>query len=231
MQGSTLYVVLALGLLFATGVHALDATVDALGSTQKLSVELGFVIGGVESNPAPCTNTSANCVPQLQVAENPAQSDVLIVRYAFNTTFMPGVSENISGIDLRACFAPVSQTDRGWRKDKYAINPAKSNQCKMLLNKKGALAPQDGVFRWSLPNSLPPEATYNIRAFTICGYDGDTPTYCSWGQSRGYFASVGWNSVPSWLIAVTVPLICVGPAILVMYGSGHYIKKFVHRRK
>jgi hypothetical protein len=92
------------------------------------------------------------------------------------------------------------------------------------MNKNGPLNATDGVFIWKLPNTVP-AATYFVRAYTICGTDanGDTQ-YCSWGQSKGFFTTTTWNSVPGWLIAVTVPLIALGPTLLALYFGVEHLR-------
>lgn len=64
-----------------------------------------------------------------------------------------------------------------------------------------------------------PEAQFFIRAYTVCGKNEDGKNlYCAWGESVGQrFAVRSWDSVPTWLLAVTIPCMCVGPLVLAAY--------------
>lgn len=78
---------------------------------------------------------------------------------------------------------------------------------------------------YNIHNSMP-EATYFIRAYTVCGKDDGANVYCAWGESVGQRFSVQpWSSVPGWLIAATVPCMCVGPAIFIIYAAVKLLRK------
>lgn len=214
--------------------YGLDATVTELGPTQALIVKVSYIIDGVEVSPAPCNYTGkclpapapcendGNCLPVLGTEQTVANADKVVVSFSFNSSF-PDAKKGVTGIDLRACYSPVSMVDRPWRKDKKAINPSESNQCKKLMNKAAPLPAEDGTFTWTLPNNLP-GAIFNVRAYTVCGMDGDDKKYCSWGQSKGYFQTTIWDTVPTWLVVTTIPLMCLGPAFLALWFGGRYIK-------
>jgi hypothetical protein len=219
---TTVLLVLAL----SPAVLALDTTVATLGPQQGLVVGLKYIINGVESDPAPVNYTGPG-LPVLQSAENPKLSDTVIISYAINGSNPNATNDANTGIALRACFAKSSAKDRPWRNDKKVINPSESNQCKKLITKT-PLPLGNGTFVWKLPNNLP-AAIYNIRAYTVCGTVDDKPKYCSWGQSPGYYQTNIWDTVPSWLLGVTVPLICLGPTLLVMYGGAHFVHKKMGR--
>lgn len=216
-----LLVILAL----SATAYCLDSTIDTFGTDQQLIVELAFNVSGMYDDPPPCISPlDTECLPVLQSKENPAHSSKLIVTYSFNESFSNGTDADLTGIVLRACYANVSQTDRPWRKDKKVVNPSMSNQCKTIINKLTALPAENGTFTWSLPNNLAP-ATYYVRAYTVCGNNDGTVIYCSWGQSQGYFVVESWDSVPGWLVATTIPLICLGPTCLALYFGWSVIAK------
>lgn len=71
-----------------------------------------------------------------------------------------------------------------------------------------------------------PEATYFIRAYTVCGKEDGFNVYCAWGESFAQrFTVQSWSSVPGWLIGATVPCMCVGPAIFVLYAAVKMLRK------
>ncbi len=74
-----------------------------------------------------------------------------------------------------------------------------------------------------------PEAQYFIRAYTVCGKNEDGKNlYCAWGESVGQrFAVQSWEAVPTWLLATTIPCMCVGPIILAAYT----VYKFAFAKK
>jgi hypothetical protein len=208
----------------------IDLTVKALGANRTIIVGLSYNISGVVTNPEPCKNASiTECLPLLQSAQNPAQSDSVIVKWSYNQTALPKVAENVTGIELRACYSPVAIKLRAWRQDRFVQNPANSKTCKYVITKKALLnaSAGNGTTTWKLPNNVP-VSSLNVRAYTVCGTDSNGKNvYCAYGQSPGYFAVDSWDSVPSWLIATCIPMMCVGPGIFVVY----VVVKLVRRKR
>lgn len=228
--GVALASVLAVLATMAPSVNGLDTTVATLGAEQGIFVELAYVIAGVPSDPEPCLAPNGTCLPVLQMEQTVAEADRVVISWTLDESNPNVTLSSNTGIALRACYSNTSQTDRPWRQDKKVINPVNSNQCKKLITST-PLPFSNGTMVWQLPNSLP-AAVFNIRAYTVCTAENATTVqYCAWGQSPGFFQTDMWDTTPGWLIAVTIPLICLGPVLMVVYGAGHYIKKGIKKGK
>uniref|UniRef100_A0A7N0VGP2 High-affinity nitrate transporter n=1 Tax=Kalanchoe fedtschenkoi TaxID=63787 RepID=A0A7N0VGP2_KALFE len=86
----------------------------------------------------------------------------LTVTWGLNSTFPAGTDAAYKAVKVKLCYAPISQTDRAWRKTKDLISKDKTCQFKIV----GKAYTSSGVLsaNWVVEKSIP-TGTYFVRAY------------------------------------------------------------------
>lgn len=194
-------IIAALALFFvANGSCQQDGQTYASIMPGKYSVNLSFVINGVESNGPPCTTSAPGsaCLPQLYTG------DTVKITYNVNTTTPANTTSTIT---LKGCYGPESSMNRAWRKPKPVIKDDK--QCSVKI---AAGLPPTGEYTYTVKDNTAP-AVYRIMALEIC--PGNVA--CSLGKSVAFYQTQPINSQPGWLMAMVGVFSTIGPITLAAY--------------
>ncbi|THU49742.1 hypothetical protein C4D60_Mb06t12740 [Musa balbisiana] len=121
-------------------------------------------------------------LPQtLRVTASPSPGQVLhagvdeiTVTWALNQSLPAGTDSGYKKVKVTLCYAPVSQTDRGWRKTDDHLKKDKTCQFKMATRPYAAT----GTVTYTVERSIP-TATFFVRAYVLDASD----TEVAYGQS------------------------------------------------
>ncbi|URE13796.1 high affinity nitrate transporter [Musa troglodytarum] len=121
-------------------------------------------------------------LPQtLRVTASPSPGQVLhagvdeiTVTWAVNQSLTAGTDSGYKKVKVTLCYAPVSQTDRGWRKTDDHLKKDKTCQFKMATRPYAA----NGTVTYTVERSIP-TATFFVRAYALDASD----TEVAYGQS------------------------------------------------
>ncbi|XP_065012581.1 high-affinity nitrate transporter-activating protein 2.1-like [Musa acuminata AAA Group] len=121
-------------------------------------------------------------LPQtLRVTASPSPGQVLhagvdeiTVTWALNQSLPAGTDTGYKKVKVTLCYAPVSQTDRGWRKTDDHLKKDKTCQFKMATRPYAAT----GTVTYTVERNIP-TATYFVRAYVMDASD----TEVAYGQS------------------------------------------------
>lgn len=205
--------------------NSTGAPLTTLASIQpnKIQVDVEFELDGKLSTMPPCPTDSGSKTcskPQVQ-----AEHDAVEIKYSILNGFTAAPTDKLT---LKACWAPLSQDTRPWRKSNPVV--ALSKQCKIMIAKglKPFRNPTAG-FKWE-PDESVPSATYFVRAFVMRNattLDGEISpeTYpVAFGDSD-FFGVKGINSIPTSMKIASGLCICVGPIMFGTYVSLTYLRK------
>ncbi|KAL2631786.1 hypothetical protein R1flu_016472 [Riccia fluitans] len=108
-----------------------------------------------------------NQLPQPGIAMAKAGDDHLVIRWSLNTTLQQtqaDVDAIYNKVNLKLCYTPVSQTNRGWRKTND--NLTKDKSCgKAIVTQKYVDAAGNSTV-WRIPKDVP-GAVYFVRAYVL----------------------------------------------------------------
>ncbi|CAL9184197.1 unnamed protein product [Musa hybrid cultivar] len=121
-------------------------------------------------------------LPQtLRVTASPSPGQVLhvgvdeiTVTWALNQSLPAGTDSGYKKVKVTLCYAPVSQTDRGWRKTDDHLKKDKTCQFKMATRPYAAT----GTVTYTVERNIP-TATFFVRAYVLDASD----TEVAYGQS------------------------------------------------
>ncbi|CAL9118972.1 unnamed protein product [Musa textilis] len=121
-------------------------------------------------------------LPQtLRVTASPSPGQVLhagvdeiTVTWAVNQSLPAGTDSGYKKVKVTLCYAPVSQTDRGWRKTDDHLKKDKTCQFKMATRPYAA----NGTVTYTVERNIP-TATFFVRAYALDASD----TEVAYGQS------------------------------------------------
>ncbi|BBN09806.1 hypothetical protein MPTK1_4g22870 [Marchantia polymorpha subsp. ruderalis] len=91
-----------------------------------------------------------------------AGEDTLLVSWGLNTELSPSVDDDYVDVQLRLCFAPVSQKDRSWRKTDDDLHRDKTCTIDICSHPWYSAASDGSV--WKLAKDIP-GATYFVRVY------------------------------------------------------------------
>ncbi|KAL2630175.1 hypothetical protein R1flu_014861 [Riccia fluitans] len=89
-------------------------------------------------------------------------TDHLVISWAFNSSFA-GKDADYVNVKIRLCYAPVSQTDRGWRKTKDDLH--KDKTCSKGIAKQKYVA-TGNTTTWRITKDVP-GAIYFVRVYAV----------------------------------------------------------------
>ncbi|KAK1294378.1 High-affinity nitrate transporter 3.1 [Acorus calamus] len=96
-----------------------------------------------------------------------AGEDTITVSWSLNQTLAGNTDASYKTVKVKLCYAPVSQTDRGWRKTKDDLKKDKTCQFTITTGPYPAKAPKSGgPFTWTVERDIP-TATYFVRAYAF----------------------------------------------------------------
>ncbi|GMN19498.1 hypothetical protein TIFTF001_046960 [Ficus carica] len=101
--------------------------------------------------------------------------DKITVSWGLNKTFPAGTDSAYKTIQVKLCYSPISQKDRGWRKTKDELSKDKTCQFKIVSRPYSAA---NQTFEWTVGHDVP-SAIYFVRAYAL-NAGGDQVAY---GQS------------------------------------------------
>ncbi|KAL3512707.1 hypothetical protein ACH5RR_025424 [Cinchona calisaya] len=104
-----------------------------------------------------------------------AGEDKITVTWSYNNTFASGTDSTYKTIQVKLCYAPISQVDRAWRKT--VDNLAKDKTCQFKIVAK-PYSPSNNTFTWTIERDVP-TATYFVRAYAF----DSANEYVAFGQS------------------------------------------------
>ncbi|GMH01235.1 hypothetical protein Nepgr_003074 [Nepenthes gracilis] len=92
-----------------------------------------------------------------------AGADKITVTWSLNQTYQSGSTDSsYKTVELKLCYAPISQKDRPWRKT-VNDNLAKDKTCQHGIVSQ-PYTPSNSTFSWTISRDVP-TATYFIRAY------------------------------------------------------------------
>lgn len=98
----------------------------------------------------------------LENSELKAGESNITVTWGLNGTFVTGTDSDYKTVTVKLCYAPISQTDRAWRKTKDLISKDKTCQFKIVT--KPYMSSGMSSATWVVEKSIP-TATYFVRAY------------------------------------------------------------------
>lgn len=81
--------------------------------------------------------------------------------WSLNKSYPVGTDSNYKTVQVKLCYAPVSQLDRGWRKSNDNLKKDKTCQIKVVTM---PYKPSNNSITWTIEKDVP-TATYFIRAY------------------------------------------------------------------
>ncbi|KAK4735204.1 hypothetical protein R3W88_009465 [Solanum pinnatisectum] len=118
----------------------------------------------------------------LLINSSPSQGQVLqageaqvTITWSLNNSYPTGTDSNYKTVNVKLCYAPVSQLDRGWRKSNNNLKKDKTCQINLVTM---PYKPSNNNFTWTIHKDVP-TATYFIRAYV---YDS-TGEVVAYGQT------------------------------------------------
>ncbi|KAI4342517.1 hypothetical protein MLD38_027139 [Melastoma candidum] len=124
---------------------------------------LGFSSGNVLFSTLPRTLVVSASPQPGQVLK--AGEDKITVTWSLNGTAPAGTDTSYKTVQLKLCYAPVSQVDRAWRKTKDDL--AKDKTCTHLMGSR----PYEGgnqTYEYLVQKDVP-TASYFVRAYALDG--------------------------------------------------------------
>lgn len=91
----------------------------------------------------------------------------MTVTWSLNTTLPGGTDSAYKTVQVKLCYAPISQVDRAWRKT--ADNLAKDKTCQHLIVSRpyvAAAAATEQSYEWLVQKDVP-TAAYFVRAYAL----------------------------------------------------------------
>ncbi|KAL2631772.1 hypothetical protein R1flu_016458 [Riccia fluitans] len=112
--------------------------------------------------------------PRIRTAR--VGEDHMLIKWALNSTLTGlGIDKNYMTVNIRLCFAPISQVERGWRKTVDDLH--KDKTCTIAITSQKYTT--EGNFTdWRIRKNVP-GATYFVRAY-VTDTDG---TQLAYGQT------------------------------------------------
>lgn len=92
-----------------------------------------------------------------------AGEDKITVTWRYNQSFPAGTDSAYKTVQVKLCYAPVSQVDRAWRKTVEDL--AKDKTCQHAIVAR-PYSPADQSYEWLVQKDVP-EATYFVRAYAL----------------------------------------------------------------
>ncbi|EEF51907.1 high-affinity nitrate transporter 3.1 [Ricinus communis] len=89
--------------------------------------------------------------------------DNITVTWGVNQSLPSGTDSAFKTIDVKLCYAPVSQTDRAWRKTEDELEKDKTCQFK-IVSRPYSSANKKESLTWTIERDVP-SATYFVRAY------------------------------------------------------------------
>ncbi|XP_038971998.1 high-affinity nitrate transporter-activating protein 2.1-like [Phoenix dactylifera] len=102
-----------------------------------------------------------------------AGEDKITVSWGLNRSLPAGADEAYKEVEVRLCYAPASQADRGWRKTDDDLS--KDKTCQFGVAVRPYTTTNSTSFEYELSRELP-TATYFIRAYVL-DFDGKVVAY------------------------------------------------------
>jgi hypothetical protein len=90
--------------------------------------------------------------------------DKVTVTWSLNTTEPAGADAAYKSVQVRLCYAPVSQKDRGWRKSDDDLS--KDKACQFKLTQQDYAAGARGSFEYTVARDIP-TGSYYVRAYAL----------------------------------------------------------------
>ncbi|BBN09789.1 high-affinity nitrate transporter [Marchantia polymorpha subsp. ruderalis] len=117
-----------------------------------------------------------NQVPMMGIAK--AGEDHLVISWALNSTLqegLPGLDATYETVQLKLCYAPVSQVERGWRKKNDDLH--KDKTCTKGIAKQKYTSAGNST-NWRITKDVP-GAVYFVRAYLL----NSNGTQVAYGQT------------------------------------------------
>ncbi|KAD4889039.1 hypothetical protein E3N88_21112 [Mikania micrantha] len=92
-----------------------------------------------------------------------AGEDKITVTWRFNNTLPAGTDSTYKTINVKLCYAPISQKDRSWRKTVDLLKKDKTCPHKIVARPYAA---SNNSFTWTVERDVP-SAIYFVRAYAI----------------------------------------------------------------
>lgn len=99
--------------------------------------------------------------PIVRLAVLKAGENRIRVSWGLNATQAARVDDNYTTVKVKLCYAPISQTDRAWRKTKDEVS--KDKTCQFNIVTRPYTNTQES-FEWEVERDTP-SATYFVRAY------------------------------------------------------------------
>ncbi|CAI9754655.1 unnamed protein product [Fraxinus pennsylvanica] len=96
-----------------------------------------------------------------------AGEDIITVTWSFNTSFPARTDSAYKTVQVKLCYAPISQLDRAWRKTDD--NLVKDKTCQHKIAAK-PYSPSNNNFTWTVQRDVP-TGTYFVRAYAYNSAD------------------------------------------------------------
>ena len=90
--------------------------------------------------------------------------DKLTVTWSLNTTEPAGADAAYKNVNVKLCYALVSQKDRGWRKSNDDLK--KDKACQFKVTQQAYAAGARGSFEYTVARDVP-TASYYVRAYAL----------------------------------------------------------------
>ncbi|CAA2957924.1 high-affinity nitrate transporter 3.2-like [Olea europaea var. sylvestris] len=90
-----------------------------------------------------------------------AGEDSITLTWSFNTSFPARTDSAYRTVQVKLCYAPISQQDRAWRKTEDNLVKDKTCQHKIVEKPYG---PSNNNFTWTVQRDVP-TGTYFVRAY------------------------------------------------------------------
>ncbi|KAI4303821.1 hypothetical protein MLD38_039410 [Melastoma candidum] len=139
----------------------LTASSSFLVAVVILSAFPGFSSGSVLFSTLPRTLVVSASPQPGQVLK--AGEDKITVTWSLNGTAPAGTDASYKTVQLKLCYAPVSQVDRAWRKTKDDL--AKDKTCTHLITSR-PYAASNQSYEYLVQKDVP-TATYFVRAYAL----------------------------------------------------------------
>ncbi|CAN4088039.1 unnamed protein product [Withania somnifera] len=90
-----------------------------------------------------------------------AGEDTVTIKWFLNNTLPAGTDSTYKSVNLKLCFAPISQKDRAWRKTEDHLKKDKTCQFKIVTMPYKS---SNNNYNWTIERDIP-TGTYFVRAY------------------------------------------------------------------
>ncbi|PIN07318.1 hypothetical protein CDL12_20114 [Handroanthus impetiginosus] len=104
-----------------------------------------------------------------------AGEDKITITWSLNTSLPAGTDSSYHMVEVKLCYAPISQQDRAWRRTEDDLTRDKTCQHKIVTR---PYSRSNNTFTWTVQKDVP-TATYFIRAYVQNSHDEE----CAYGQT------------------------------------------------